>query len=232
MNIQWPRFPELEIELDFCPDALTQKTYTDARAIVEQGLIDLCEEGSEVYLTALMNQDLEIVNLVGDVILGRSIEEGDTGEGDAGQQIRGVVVPAEVEESRVWVEAIDRGCPKHRDDPEPDKCKLCKLDQDMSVTPGKASLRYKDGSEKTSTRSAGRSRRTKHAQQQYQDRWVDLGKTEGYLTLKQAWLTLRLAGAYVKRAPHPDDQAASWLYREVPPSELAARKRSPKGASK
>jgi hypothetical protein len=233
-SIQWPNFPDLQVDVNLWPDALNQNTYNAAREIVEAGLVEICNSG-ELYLTALMNQDLDTVCLVGDVILGRGIEEGDTGEGDVGMQIRGMPAPPEVEEARVFVEAIDRGCTKHRDAPDYKDCPRCQRDRELCVTPlGKAPIRYKDGSTSIVSRSAGRSRRTKSPQPQQQDRWITLSNapTSAWLTLKQAWLTLRTHGAYVRLAPHQDDREGMWLYREVPPAELRERGEKTRGAKR
>lgn len=220
MQIAWPKFPDLVVNGSLWPDA-EDAVYPERRAIVEQRLLELIASG-ELYLTELMNQDHRVVRAVGDVILGFSVGDGDGGFVKAAQ-IR-ADIPLEVTEASVYVEALDRGCLVHRPDPDPEgKCRRCARDAALGLTPGKQPIRYIDGMELFTDRRAGQARLSRSPQPQRRERVIDLGATEKRLSLRQAWLTLKEHGAYVRRAGDQDSKELFWLYREVGPIELRER---------
>lgn len=228
MEIKWPKFPDLIVNGEIWPEAENARSYQERRSIVEQHLVELITSG-DLYLTELMNQEMRVVRCVGDVILGFGLSDGQDGHVKASQTHE--APPLEVAEATVLIESIDRGCKLHRPEPDPEgKCKRCERDAELGIAPGKQPLRYTDGMERITDRRAGQARLNKSPQPQMRERIIDLKVTEKRVSLRQAWLILKEAGAYVKRAAHQDGKELDWLYREVPPAELRERGASTSGS--
>lgn len=196
------------------------------REYVKEELVRMAEAGT-LWMTEVMNQRALAYQHIGDVFLGHGLVDDPESSTPAKRHQVGFDIPQELEEYRVLITSIDRGCKKHVKSPDVEKCKECKLDEELTINQGKEPIRYLKGTKMSKTIRAGVKRR-KHTQPQFETNIVKpktdgKPKTEGLFSPTVAWRILKDFGQYVKIAPHEHDRRMNWVYAEEHPDARAKR---------
>jgi len=175
-----------DIEIPYLFDGLSEKGhYLAKRDFVEQRLIELLQD-DQLCVTWIMNQDMAVTQLAGEIIAGVIYDSDGSQYGRQGQNTN-APIPGELLDVTVDIVSVD----------------------------GKRTVSYVDGVRRYSTRRAGRTTLQGETQPQTYPNVVDTGSTRAQLRLRQAWLALKQYGAWCRVAAIDADQVELWRYREV-----------------
>ena len=198
---------DIKVRPDLFPQYFNIKGMWRQRDYVQDVLVELAKR-NDLYLTELLNQDPDIIQHVGDVILGHAIDDGRYGAG-AGKHTTNVPVPQELLDYRVKIKsAVVEGPNGLTGDKER-----------KVLWDGSQTIQYRQGNRPARNLMAGRGRNRTRIQQ-FEPNIIDLGVTEASVSLQQAWYILKYSGLgaryltsekdlifckYVEEKPEPAD---------------------------